>query len=434
MSSETASKTGTATETGTGPRVTAAAREALASACERVGELGGDSDGVDGVRPGLVARPTGTDQVSEVVRACAAHGLSVVPRGQGTKLTWGCPPSSADVLLDLSGLDRVLDHAAGDLILAAEAGARLADVQQVASGGGQRLTLDETVRGGTLGGILATNASGPRRVVAGTARDLLIGITVVRADGVVARSGGRVVKNVAGYDLGKLLVGSFGTLGVIVDATFRLHPLPAESRWVSTPVSTPEQALAQSQAVLHSQVVPAAVEIEWTSAGGQVHVLLEGRPDGVAGRVEALAALLGDAETAATPPVEEAAYPWETGLSGDARGTALKLTFALSGLADVLAVASGADGPHLRGSAGAGVVYGHLPAGTPPAEVATVVQRLREVCTRHGGSTVVLDAPAEVKQAVDAWGPVPALGLMRRVKDQFDPDHRLAPGRFVGGI
>ncbi len=269
-----------------------AAREAVASACARVDEPQ-DSDTVDGVRPGLVARPADTDQVSEVMRASAAHGLTVVPRGRGTKLSWGTAPTSADVLLDLSALDRVLDHAAGDLIVATQAGALLADVQRTVAEGGQRLALDETVPGSTIGGLLGANTSGPRRTATGTARDLLIGITLVRADGVVAKAGGRVVKNVAGYDLGKLLIGSGGTLAVITDATFRLHPLPAAHRWIVVPVDSPARALAVAQSVVHAQVVPAAVEVEWAAGAGTLSVLVEGRADGVAGRADAVRTLLG---------------------------------------------------------------------------------------------------------------------------------------------
>lgn len=412
-----------------------AARQDLTSACARVGELDEASDGVDGVRPRLVAGPIDVDQVAAVMRVCHEHGLSVVPRGRGTKLSWGAPPSSADVLLDLSGLDRVLDHQAGDLILATQAGARLSDVQSVAAEGGQRLTLDETVPGGSVGGALATNASGPRRQAVGTARDLLIGITVVRHDGVVAKSGGRVVKNVAGYDLGKLLVGSFGTLGVIVDATFRLHPVPAATRWVSAPYDGPARAHELVQAAVHSQVVPAAVELAHDDDGGRVHVLLEGRPDGVAGRTEALRALLGpDATDAEEAPAAGAAYPWDLGASGDQRCTALKTTFALSGLPDVLSALVEVPGVRVRGSAGVGVLYAALPHQSAPSEAVATVDRLRAVCARHGGSVVVVDGPAVVKDLADPWGPVPALALMRRVKDQFDPDHRLSPGRFVGGI
>ena len=269
----------------------------------------------------------------------------------------------------------------------------------------------------------------------GTARDLLIGITVVRADGVVAKAGGRVVKNVAGYDLGKLLIGSFGTLAVVTEAVFRLHPVPVASRWLSAPVSDAAQAQSMVQAVLHGQAVPAAIEVEWPTDGqGAVHVLLEGREDGVEGRSATAKALLGGATMQSSDdPAGGATYPWDTAATGDDRATCLKLTFSLSGLADVLTTA-GETALHLRGSAGAGVAYAALAPGTPVDEVTTAVQRIRETCTRVGGSAVVVDAPSAVKSAVDLWGPVPAIDLMKRVKDQFDPEHRLAPGRFVGGI
>lgn len=405
--------------------LTRTAREAIASACQDVHDATA-TDHVDGVVPALVARAGSTEQVGEVLRAAAAHGLSVVPRGRGTKLSWGRPPTSVDLVLDVSLMDRVLDHAAGDLIVSTQAGARLHDVQETLALGGQQLAVEEMVAGASVGGSLAAGTSGPCRLVTGTMRDLLIGITVVRADGVVAKAGGRVVKNVAGYDIGKLMIGSFGTLAVVTEALFRLHPLPEVRRWVSVPVATAEQAHEHVQAVVHAQAVPAAVEVEWPAQGtGTVSVLLQGRTEGVAGRTRTVRDLLGATSTESPQaPVGWAAYPWSAGQ------TALKLTFVLSGLRDVL-VAAREAGADVRGSAGTGVLYGAV---ADPSVAEAAVARLRAVCVRHQGSTVVVDAPPEVKRAVDVWGPVPALDLMRRVKDRFDPDHRLAPGRFVGGI
>jgi glycolate oxidase FAD binding subunit len=280
--------------------------------------------------------------------------------------------------------------------------------------------------GASIGGTLATATSGPGRLATGTVRDLLIGVTVVRADGVVAKAGGRVVKNVAGYDLGKLLIGSFGTLAVVTEALFRLHPLPEVQRWVTLPVDDPDRVHDLTQAVVHGQTVPGALELDWPTGGpGTLTVLFGGTGAGVEARAGTARSVLGaDATVSGEPPAGWAAYPWRPGETGH------KLTGMLSGLRDVVATAREV-GASLRGSAGTGVLYAVLGR---PDDVPVALDRLRAVCTRHRGSAVVVDAPPEVKQAVDVWGPVPALDLMHRVKDQFDPEHRLAPGRFVGGI
>ena len=413
-----------------------AARTALGSACGDVSDAG-PADAVDGVAPALVARPASTAEVADVLRAAAATGLTVVPRGRGTKMTWGRPPERVDLVLDLGRMDAVVDHAAGDLIVEAQAGAPLAAVQETVAGAGQRFALDDPIGNSSVGGALATNLSGPGRVATGTTRDLLIGCTVVRSDGVVAKAGGRVVKNVAGYDLGKLFIGSFGTLAVLTQAVFRLHPLPAARRVVTVPFDRPEEAQRLVQQVVHAQVVPGAIEVDRPAEGpGSVAVLLDGIEEGVAGRAASTLRLLGsDAREQTELPPGWGAFPW----AADRKQTALKATFALSGLARVLdAARSTADAAgvrlDLRGSGGAGVLYGALAADADVAAVGAVVDRLRAVCTELGGALVVLDGPAEVKAAVDTWGPIPAIDLMQRVKERFDPERRLAPGRFVGGI
>ncbi|WP_369139325.1 FAD-binding oxidoreductase [Modestobacter versicolor] len=413
------------------------ARASLSSACSDVAE-GTPADAVDGVPVALVARPASTAETGEVMRAAAASGLTVVARGRGTKTAWGRPPERADLVVDLSRMSAVLDHAAGDLIVDTQAGALLADVQRTVGTAGQRLALDEVVPGSSIGGTLATNTSGPGRVGVGTARDLLIGCTVVRADGVVAKAGGRVVKNVAGYDLGKLFIGSYGTLAVLTEAVFRLHPVPPARRVVTVPFDTAADAGRLVQAVVHAQVVPAAVEVEWRPDGpGTVGVQLGGTAAGVESRVAATLQLLGAGATAAEePPPGWGVLPWRDTAE---RGTGLKLTCALSGLTAVLDAARRAAADAgvrltLRGSGGAGVLYGALPADAPAGAVAAVVDRTRTVCGEHGGALVVVEAPAPVLAAVDVWGPVPAIDLMRRVKERFDPERRLAPGRFVGGI
>jgi glycolate oxidase FAD binding subunit len=261
----------------------------------------------------------------------------------------------------------------------------------------------------------------------GTVRDLLIGVTLVRPDGVVAHAGGKVVKNVAGYDLGKLVAGSYGTLGVITRCAFRLHPLPAASAFVRRTVDGAADAGRLVAGVLAAQVVPTAVEVDAPPGGGiEVAVLLQGVPEGVEGRAAATRALLGgDVTVSDTAPDWWAAYPWGPGDVG------LKLTAAISRVPALLAAAAPLA---VRGSAGTGVLYAGLPGGTDPEAVARVVEDLRGAAHEAGGHAVVLTAPAAVRERVDLWGPVAGLDLMRRVKQQFDPDGRFAPGRFVGGI
>src|ERR1700704_1750077 len=189
-------------------------------------------DSVGGVQPSCVATPTTLDQAAGVVQAAAGLDLAVVPRGSGRTISWGLPPARCDVIADMAGMDRILEYAAGDLVVRVEAGVRLGQLAEVLADKGQRLGLGGAPAG-TRGGGGARNAAGPLRLRYGLPRDLLIGLTIVRADGHVARAGGKVVKNVAGYDLGKLFAGSHGTLGLIVEATFRLHPIAPASAYVT---------------------------------------------------------------------------------------------------------------------------------------------------------------------------------------------------------
>jgi glycolate oxidase FAD binding subunit len=391
---------------------------------------------IAGVPAAATAAPASTAEVADVVRTAAGDGLVLVARGAGTRQDWALPPQRLDLILEMRGVCGLVEHAAGDLVVVVRAGTPLREVQEALRPAGQQLALDEPLPGATVGGTVAVNASGPRRMLYGTVRDLLIGVTVVRADGVVARAGGKVVKNVAGYDLGKLVAGSYGTLGVITECTFRLHPLPAASRYVRASAADPEEAGRAMAAVLGSQLVPSALEVDMAAGPGPLTVaaLLEGVPAGVERRAADLQKLLGDdAAQDEAPPPGWGAYPWAPGDVG------IKLTCALSRVPYLLTAAGVTAQLHdvplrMRGSAGTGVLYAGLPGRTDPGVVAGVVSDLRAATRAGAGHCVVLTAPAAVRGRVDVWGHVDGLDLMRRVKEQFDPAGTLAPGRFVGGI
>ena len=414
--------------------------ETLSPTCE-VAEAGPE-DTVDGVVPSLVARPRSTEETSALMRACHEAGAAVVVRGHGTKLAWGRPPERLDVVLDTTGLDELVEHSRGDLIAIAGAGMPLARLQERLAEGGHQLVADDLVSdagGSTLGGAVATNLSGPRRMWTGALRDLVIGVRLVRADGTVAKAGGRVVKNVAGYDLSKLLTGSYGTLAVITEVTVRLHPLPEADRWVGTSVE-PDRLAAVLEEVVHSQEVPHAVEVR-TRPGvpPAVVTLLSGTEAGVNARADALRGRL--ATLGCEAQVHDVAPPWWGALlhPGQRGGTEpavgsrpvlVKVTARLSGISGLLAEVTRLEGT-ANGSAGAGVLYVSVP---PDERAGDKVEALRATATGLGGSAVVLDAPPDLKTTLDTWGPVPAIDLMRRVKTEFDPPRVLAPGRFVGGL
>ncbi|GAA3745376.1 FAD-binding oxidoreductase [Streptomyces tremellae] len=375
---------------------------------------GGARDAVGGVVPAEVVAPATAEEVAEVLRST---GGSVVPVGAGTKTGWAARPASCDVLLRTTGLDRIVAHEPGDLVVVAEAGVTLRALQRRLAGHGQMLALDPPEEGATLGGIVGANASGPRRLRYGTVRDLLIGVAVVRADGTLARSGGKVVKNVAGYDLGKLYTGAHGGLGVVVSTVWRLHPLPRAAGAVSLPVTDPAQAGRLAGLVARSALTPTAVELRFAPGGGELVLLFESIEASVRAQSAQARALLGGGSELPTVPGWFGRRP-EGPL-------VLRLAYEPAALAAVLAaLPEGASG---TASACTGVAYAAVDAGTD-------LGALRAALAPYDGSAVVLAAP-EPLDAAAHWGPVAdSFGLMTRVKDQFDPARRLSPGRLLGGL
>jgi glycolate oxidase FAD binding subunit len=427
-------------------RASSHAEKALLTACAQLRE-GTPADAIDGVVPSFVASPADTAEAAALLRAAATHGLAVVPRGTGSRLGWGIPPSRCDLVVDMLRMGSVVEHAAGDLVARVQAGARMGDVASALAGAGQEIVLDVPAAA-TVGGVIASGLTGPRRLRYGAPRDLLIGITIVRADGTVARSGGKVVKNVAGYDLGKLLAGSWGTLGLITEATFRLHPLPAAIVFVTASFASSAAAAGAIATAAASPLVASAVEVSRPGPGQpfRVGVLLEGSADGVAARASRMSELLGESAPVVTasvsPSVSAGAPDWWPRSPEPGDGTLIQVSFWVSALESVLdavdAAARAADvRPAVSGPAGTGVVHLSLGPTSDAGAAGRFVGALRKTLEHARGSVVVLAAPPAVRAELQAHGgmngKVPSLRLMRAVKDQFDPDKRLSPGRFPEG-
>jgi glycolate oxidase FAD binding subunit len=396
-------------------------------------------DAVDGVSPSFVVEPGSVEETSELMKLVSGEGLTVAPRGGGTKMHWGNPPREVDLVVSTVRMNEVIEHVPGDQVVRVQAGMRLQELQDRLAGSNQMLAIDPPERGATVGGVVAANSSGSRRYRYGTIRDLIIGITVVLSDGTVAKAGGKVVKNVAGYDLSKLFTGSLGTLGVIATCNFRLHPRPEAGRTVALKLSSTFDAKEAAQAIVHSQLVPSAVELHWGEDARILSVLIEGIPPSVEAQAEIASYLLrdfGEVKTLSDEEVEDLA---SSGSSGGGDGVDIKISAPPAKLAGVLDSVLGATGrrgvtPHITGHAGSGVSYVALSGGDEEARV-QAVEELREIWVRWGGSVVVRQAPLSVKKRLETWGPArDYLNLTRRVKEKFDPRGLLNPGRFLGGI
>ena len=405
-----------------------------------VARPGTAADAIDGVEPGVVAEPGSPAAAAAVLGWASGHGRSVVVRGGGTKLGWGAPARAIDVLLSTRALDAVEAHRHGDLTATVQAGAVLADVNAALAAHRQWLPLDPpNAERATIGGIVASNDSGPRRQRHGAPRDLIIGMTLARADGVAAKSGGIVVKNVAGYDLARLLTGSFGCLGVILTATFKLAPVAEASRTVQATLSEAGQVDRVLAGLLAQGSTPTAVELAWPPAA--MLVRFESIAPVAAEQAEQAAALVREGGGAADVLEAEAeAEAWrrhEARVFGE-EGTVVKLVVLPSDLTVTLAWLDEAARRHsadceLVGRAGLGVLYLRL-AG-PVSAQASLVRELRERIDPGRGSAVIRQAEGELRNLLDVWGPLgDGFLLMQQVKRQFDPGAILNPGRGPGGL
>jgi glycolate oxidase FAD binding subunit len=394
-------------------------------------------DAVSGVPPQFVAEPEDEKQLAATLALANVEGIAVVPRGGATKLDWGSPPRKADLILSTARINRIVEHAWADLTVTVEAGCTLQSLQKTLAQHGQRLALDSLwPERATIGGVLSTNDSGALRLRFGALRDLIIGVTIALPDGTLASSGGKVVKNVAGYDLPKLATGAFGTLGIITRAVFRLHPLPRAAKTFSF---SPENFPAMQQHILaiqDSQLAHTSLQIR--SASGQLpaaDTLFEATDAGLAAQESQLRELLGSTRVLQSP---EGIWNARQDLWNSPTNNTLLAKFSLlpthiAKTLDSLKTLGDSSKVNWRIILQATGI-GMLRLDGEPARLRLAVEQLRAEMQSRGGALVVLRRPAEL-HSMDAWGNAgDSVPLMRAVKHQLDPRNTLNPGRFVGGI
>ncbi len=404
------------------------------------------------VVPRLVCEPSAPEGLGAALAACDSAGAAVIPWGGGTQQRLGRPPRRADVILRTTALHRILEYEPADLTVTVEAGMRLADLQAELGKNGQWLAIDPPVAGdATVGGVVATGVSGPRRLKYGGLRDLVIGTRVATADGKLARAGGRVVKNVTGYDLNKAHIGGLGTLGVLVEISFKVAPRPAMERsWVGVFPSA-EAATRARTVLLRLPVLPAALEvlnhrtaraIGLSVLPGQWVLLAAGAgfPQQVDRYLaEFEAAGRNNAATSLEPLSERAAADVWTAygvatseLRWSAEALTCKAVMPPAAAGRLCDLAGGLDPEAMVWSHGHGAVFWSIPAAGE--EYATLAMELRRAAEEVEGAMVAENWPTSLS-GLDVWGGAGGpLELMEAIRRRFDPNGTINPGRYVGGI
>ena len=412
---------------------------------------------VDGFTPRAVALPASVKQIQELLMFAADRELSVIPAGSGTKLGVGNPPEKVDLILSTRRLNSMIEYEPADLTVTVQAGMRLANLQAQLSENGQFLPLDPAYASlTTVGGIAASNTSGPLRMRHGTPRNQVLGMRVVQSGGAIVKSGGKVVKNVSGYDLNKLYIGSFGTLGIITELTFKLYPLAESGIIMLLKFKQIENAIKTASEITSSQLSPSYLnlfingvpdtrilepslvvglddhpkaiswqrnQVHWTAKqSGVIGVeIIQERQ--AAKLVEAMRAF-----TQANPsqPAMVSKVNLRTSDIEEYVGVALDVINELECSVRVMG---------LMGSGQIYFVFSDFAGTIEPETIASTFATLREHANSIGGNLVLESAPVEVKRHIDVWGTVGSSSeLMKKIKARFDPGMLLNPGRFVVGI
>jgi glycolate oxidase FAD binding subunit len=378
---------------------------------------GSTSYAIDGVIPEWVVRPGSYDELASVLRYASDHDLGVIPVGGPTHAALGNIPERYDIALETSRLDAIVEFEPADLTITCQAGITLGALRKATEAVGMMVPFDPSLPDeGTVGGVLAGNVSGPARISLGTPRDFTIGLRVATADGKLTRAGGKVVKNVAGYDLCKLYVGSLGTLCVIVEATFKTVPLPKATAQLTYTLRTPENACRISNEALRRGLSLRSALIARAGDGYALEMEIAGAPAAVERTRNEIGALVGSptATGAIAPP------------SGSTR---VRLAVRPSDLSALLKEAETAL-PNAAIEALPTVGLCRI-----SGDGVGVIEGADSLATWFGIPCVVERCAPEWKRTIDVFGEEPqAIGLMRRIKEQYDPRRTLSPGRFVGRL
>ena len=413
---------------------------------------------VDGLAPKAVVIPGSVEEVSRLLAYANLEKLAVVPRGNGTKMAAGGIPGKIDLVLSMLRINRIVEHDIPNLSLSVEAGITLAEVQKrlADTGKGSFLPLDPPYsERATIGGIIAANSSGPRRYIYSSARDLLLGIKAVYPNGDVVAFGGKTVKNVSGYDMTKLMIGSWGALGVITEITTKLLPLPEASATLLGSFGDLAKAGSVTRKILHSLLLPSAMELMDGKAasqlGEQAKYLVAFSLEGVGEAVERQVAEIGDlakregaVDTKVLKGEDERTF-WirvRDFALASAASVILRSNVVISKLTETLenyekmAQAAGVDCA-LIGHAGNGILTSYiLEYGAAKIDpVVDLIGKFTDEAAKHEGNLVVEFSPRDLKERVSVWGrPRSDEVVMRRLKGTVDPGGVLNPGRFVGDV
>ena len=415
----------------------------------------------DGYVPKVVVLPTSVQEIQEILQFAGKQGLSVMPAGTGTKLGIGNLPEKVDIVLATTRLNSVVEYEPADLTVTVESGIRLRDLQTELAKHRQYLALNPpSAARCTIGGIVATNASGSFRLRHGTARNQVLGLRVVQADGTVVKSGGKVVKNVAGYDLNKLYIGAFGTLGIITEVTLKLSPIPVRQAILTADFQNVQDAVDTGLAIVGSQTLPmfvnlfvnsdptrAKTEAPADENKSMLVIGFGGDPETVTWQLTQCQGIMEQkgaigvtiVEDESIQHLQEAVQEFSAN-DKNTESVVAKLHLKRTDLAEFatqIVEANWTRNAQIMALLGSGVVSVNIPvtSDTDYQSLADALTQLRQTAMSKQGNLIIEIAPLELKRHIDVWGSVEGtLSLMKQIKAKFDPTGLLNPGRFISSI